>query len=105
MKTTITYTRTITEAAQEASRSNGAKSLEVVRSEEHRAKLREAQAARRERERQERIERGEVQADAAAKRKPGRPKKETSETAVEPPKRPVGRPKKVQAEETEGEQA
>jgi len=61
---------------------------------EQKAKLREAQSARREREKQERMERGEVVSTAGEKRKPGRPKKEETETAIDAPKRPVGRPKK-----------
>ena len=76
METVITaYKRRITEAAQEASRANGAKAKAVVMSEEHKAKLREAQAARREREKQEKIARGELIPTPDEKRKPGRPKK------------------------------
>ena len=53
MERVITYTRRITEAAQNASRNNGAKAKSIVQSEEHRAKLRAAQQLRREREKQE----------------------------------------------------
>ena len=71
-------------------------------SEEHKAKLREAQTARREREKQERIERGEVvKTVATEKRKQGRPKKAETGTAIDAPKRPVGRPKKQTATITE----
>ncbi len=69
--------------------------------EEQKAKLREAQSARREREKQERTERGEVVETTGEKRKPGRPKKAKTETAIDASKRPVGRPKKQAAIITE----
>lgn len=73
-----------------SSRANGAKAREVVTSEEHKAKLRAAQQARRDREKAEREPMRT--AEAATKRPPGRPRKEQPE-AIEP-KRPRGRPKK-----------
>ena len=87
-----------TEKKTASSRENAAKAAEARRgskwTEEQRAKLREAQSARREREKQERMERGEVVNTAGEKRKPGRPKKEETGTAIDALKRPVGRPKK-----------
>jgi hypothetical protein len=71
---TMTTIRRITPAIQEAARRNGALSLPVVKSEAHRARLRAAQQARRERERLE-----------SGGDKPPEPKE----------KRPVGRPRKV----------
>lgn len=53
---TLTYTRRVTDAVRQASRSNGAKAKSIVQSEEHRVKLRAAQQLRREREKQERAD-------------------------------------------------
>jgi hypothetical protein len=55
-----------------SSRANGAKAKAIVQTEEHKAKLREAQQSRREREKAEREAQG----------------------ILPPPKRPQGRPKK-----------
>ena len=74
----------------------------VLWTEEQKAKLREAQKERRERERLARLTAGEVEPDTAAEKRPvGRPRKQTTEEGTAP-KRPVGRPKKVQAESNEG---
>ena len=89
----VTMTRRITEAAQEAARVNGAKAKSVVTSEEHKAKLREAQRLRREREQAAREASG-VAVQTIEKKAVGRPRKaqpeQTTETA---PKRGRGRPK------------
>ena len=62
--------------------------------EETRAKLREAQKVRRERER---IEKGTTLETTTAKRAPGRPRKTPEPDTLEP-KRPRGRPKKQDAQ-------
>ena len=61
--------------------------------EETRAKLREAQKVRRERER---IEKGAAQETTEAKRAPGRPRKPVDPNAAAP--QPRGRPKKQDAQ-------
>ncbi len=89
---TLTVTRRITAASREASRRNGAEAKQVVQSEAHKAKLRAAQAQRREREKQERAALG-LEVAPVAKKPPGRPRKEQP---VDPaPKRPRGRPPKA----------
>ena len=85
----IIVTRRVTAASREASRRNGAKSAEIMQSEEHRAKLRAAQVARRERERQEKDALG---LPIVEKKANGRPKKEPA--VVEGPPRRPGRPRK-----------
>ena len=73
---TLTVTRRVTAASREASRRNGAEAKQIVQSEEHRAKLRAAQSARRERERQEHAALGLTPAVPEPKRPRGRPRKE-----------------------------
>ena len=90
---TLTVTRRVTAASREASRRNGAEAKHIVQSEEHKAKLRVAQAERRERERQERAALGLTPAVSAEKKSPGRPRKEAAGDPA--PKRPRGRPKKI----------
>ena len=86
--------RSRTERKQAASRVNGAKAKDTVQSEEHKAKLRDAQAARRERERQERAALG-LTAAPVAKKPVGRPKTNPDVPAAD--KKPRGRPKTKQA--------
>ena len=81
--------RARTERKAQAARLNGAKNTFT---DETRAKLREAQAARRERERQERAAAGIVEVVKEPK-KPGRPAKIKPDVEAQP-KRPRGRPKK-----------
>lgn len=95
----ITMTRRITEAAQEAARVNGAKAKSVVTSEEHKAKLREAQRLRREREAMGRVASG-VAVQTVEKKAVGRPRKAQAEQTTEAaPKRGRGRPPKAKAEQ------
>ena len=96
METTITYTRRVTEAAQEASRSNGKKGgrpAGTALSDEQKAKLKEAQRLRREREKAERVASGEA-VETAEKKPVGRPRKSVIEAETNAPKRGRGRPKK-----------
>lgn len=65
--------------------------------EETKAKLRAAQAARRERERQERAALGLVEPETSEKKRPGRPRTRPIEEAQA--KRPRGRPRKSEGEE------
>lgn len=90
---TYTLTRRITDASVEASRENGKKGGHAGgMSEEHKAKLREAQRLRREREKQERAALG-LDAAETEKKPIGRPRKSpVSDTHT--PKRGRGRPKK-----------
>jgi len=92
---TVTMTRRVTQAWKDAARENGAKAKAVVQSEEHRAKLRLAQAARRERERLEKEAAGVVAALTGEAKRPGRPRKATAETEIQPT-RGRGRPKKTE---------
>ena len=95
----VTMTRRITEAAQEAARVNGAKAKSVVTSEEHKAKLREAQRLRREREQAAREASG-VAVQTIEKKAVGRPRKAQADTvANDAPKRGRGRPPKAKAEQ------
>ena len=64
-----------TERKAASSRANGSKGGAYPMTEETRAKLREAQAARREREKQEKIAQGLLPLEPQVKRKRGRPKK------------------------------
>ncbi len=84
-----------TEKKAVAARANGAKNTFT---EATRAKLRAAQAARRQRERAQREASGSVAAPTSPepKKKPGRPKKQVE--AQPTPKRPVGRPRKQDAQ-------
>lgn len=82
--------RRVTVAAQEASRANGAKAKAIVTSEEHKAKLKAAQHARREREKAEREALG-IAEGPQEKKKAGRPRTRPETTGE---KRPRGRPKK-----------
>jgi hypothetical protein len=77
---TVTMTRRVTQAWKDSARENGAKAKAVVQSEEHRAKLRTAQSARRERERQEKTAAGLLPV-AVEKKRPGRPRKQEGTTA------------------------
>ena len=91
---TVTMTRRVTQAWKDSARENGAKAKPIVHSEEHRAKLRAAQTARRERERQAKDALG---TPVVEKKANGRPKKEPA--VVEGSTRKPGRPKK----QTEGD--
>ena len=67
--------RRTSERKTAAARANAEKRRGQPLSEEHKAKLKEAQAARRERERSEQVASGMASPEPQEKRKPGRPRK------------------------------
>ena len=77
-----------TEKKSSASRANVTKAQDAIRgkpiSEDHKAKLREAQRLRREREKAEWLASGGTFAEPAPKRKPGRPKKSETPEGTTP---------------------
>lgn len=83
--------RRVTKASQQASRANGAQAKAIVTSEAHRAKLKEAQQARRKRERLAKL--AQPPAPVAEKRPAGRPRTRPIPDA-DAPKRKPGRPRK-----------
>lgn len=81
------------ERKREAVRQNGLLGGAYPMTPETKEKLRAAQSARREREKQERDALGLTSGVSAEKKSPGRPRKEPPVDAA--PKRPRGRPKKT----------
>ena len=82
-----------TERKIESATKNIARANSAPMTEERRAKIREAQSARRERERAERAALG-LDTTPTEKRPPGRPRKAETEASKAVPKRGRGRPKK-----------